>query len=329
MKYRQINILIGSACNMKCGYCLQTNGLSPADHKADPEKFAYMLAEYLGRDRPNRVSYWGGEPMLYWERIKTIHRILTEQKLVPIEKSIITTNGRALTDDYVEYANDHPDIWTTVSTHVWGFSDEQLDQIFRLKAFSLASLIHHYHLELWEEREKYWELKERYGINPRVCVHFLRANNGCSSDYYMSRDDVDAFCRHIRNDIIPMARLGDEWASWQCSQLLYERNRIILKGDGCMCVRPDQLSIDLHGNVYHCHHNYCQDNVVGNIFKKIIPISTAKRPDPERFFKSNECQNCDILEQCRGGCYTSNTHEIDCYFARERSKLYSMMERIL
>ena len=329
MKYRNINILIGSACNMKCPYCLQTNELSPADHKADPEAFAYKLAIHLEGSVPKRISYWGGEPMLYWDRIKTIHQILKAQNITPTDKSIITTNGRLLSDDYVDYANSNPDIWTVVSCHGWDFSDEQLDRIFRLKRFSLSDLIHHHRLTLWDLRDKYWELKARYKTYPRICAHFLRANDGCSSDYYMTKEDVDAFCRHIRCDIIPMARLGDEWAFWQCSQLLYERNRIRGKGAGCMCVRPDQLSVDLHGNLYHCHHNYSSDNVVGNLFKKVIPIATKERLDPERFFKTEQCQSCDILEECRGGCYTSNTHEIDCYFAQERSKLYSLMERTI
>ena len=39
---------------MKCGYCLQTNEKSPADHKADPVEFAHKLADYLKGDRiPN------------------------------------------------------------------------------------------------------------------------------------------------------------------------------------------------------------------------------------------------------------------------------------
>lgn len=328
MKYKLVNLLIGSACDMNCPYCLQTNERSPADHKADSLEFAYKLAGYLGGDRPDKISYWGGEPMLYWDKIKTIHRVLSEQSLTPSDKSIITTNGRKLSEDYVLYANAHPDIWTVVSTHGWGFTDEQTDRIFSLNNFSLSVLIHHHHLDLWEERDKYWELKERYGREPKICAHFLRANDGCSPDYYMTRGDVDKFCRHVSRDIIPMARMGDEWARWQCSQLLFERNRLIKRGEGCMCVRPDQLSVDLHGNRYNCHHNYDGSNITGNIFKKVIPITSAERPDPERFYKTEECRNCDILEQCRGGCYTSNTHEIDCYFAKERAKLYSAIERI-
>ena len=326
MSYRQLNIMFGSACDMKCGYCLQTNGLSPADKKADAQEFVQKLLPHLNGQTPKKIMYWGGEPMLYWERIKTIHSLLSENGIVP-SQSVITTNGRRLTESYVDYANSHEDIWTTVSCHGWDFTNKQLETIFKLKRFSLSELVHHFRTDLWEIRDRYYEIKDKFGVSPNLCVHFLSANDGCNTDYYMTKEDVDKFCDHIRTEVIPMARLGDEWAQWQCSQLLFERDRIIAKGIGPLCVRSDQLSIDLHGNVYNCHHNYCKTNIVRNVFEKVIPIQKADSLCGSRFFNSEECQSCELLEQCRGGCYTSNTHEVDCYFAKERAKLYEIMER--
>lgn len=144
---KYVNLLIGSACNMKCGYCLQTNEKSPADHKADPVEFAHKLADYLKGSRIERIAYWGGEPMLYWERIKALHGTLKDEGTTP-EQSTITTNGRSLTDDYVEYANANRDIFTVVSWHDGNFTDEQLSRIFRLREFSISLLIHHYQTDM-------------------------------------------------------------------------------------------------------------------------------------------------------------------------------------
>jgi radical SAM protein with 4Fe4S-binding SPASM domain len=322
---KYVNLLIGSACNMKCRYCLQTNEKSPADHKADPVEFAHKLADYLKGDRIERIAYWGGEPMLYWERIKALHDTLKNEGTSP-EQSTVTTNGRSLTDDYVEYANANPDIFTVVSWHDGNFTDEQLSRIFRLKEFSISLLIHHYQTDMWGARDLFYSLQEKYGRYPRVAVHFLRANDGCRSDYYMTREDVDAFCKHLET-VIEMARIGDPWAAWQCSQLLYHRNKVKSRV-GPMCVRDELLSIDLHGNVYACHHNYDASNITGNIFKKVIPIKAVPQLSPRRFYDSIECQNCKALDECRGGCYTSNTHDTDCYFAKKRFALYHAMEKL-
>ena len=325
---RHVNILIGSACNLKCGYCLQSGERSPADHKADEATFARRLSEVL-RDEPiQRISYWGGEPMLYWKRIRLIHSILKANGVVPADKSIITTNGRRLSEDYVRYANAHSDIWTVVSCHDGEFTDAQLDKIFELKHFSMSELIHSKRTDLWELRDWYWRLKERYGVAPRLCTHFLRATDGCSKDYYMSRSDIDTFCAHVK-DVVRMARMGDEWALWQCDQLLFERNRIRRKSEGPLCQRAEQISVDMHGNLYECHHNYSASNISGNLFHRVIPIVREGTYKPDRFYKTSKCQTCEILDECRGGCYCSNTHEEDCYFAKERSKLYRLMEKVL
>lgn len=323
---KYLNILIGSACDMKCPYCLQTNEKSEADRKSDPVQFANRLVEYLKGSNIRKIAYWGGEPMLYWERIKTIHRVLTEQKLIPTEKSIITTNGRKLTEDYVEYVNNNPDIFTVVSWHDGKFSDEQLKLIFQLNHFSISQIIHHFHTDMWDTRDLYWELYEKFGRFPHMAVHFLRANDGCGSEYYLTKEDVDRFCEHL-NEVVQLAAIGDQWALWQCAQLLYHRNRL-KPYEGPMCVRDELLSVDIHGNTYACHHNYDKSNITGNIFKKVIPIHPRQPLSPRRFFDTEECQNCKAFEECRGGCYTSNTHEIDCYFAKKRYPIYKLMENL-
>lgn len=332
MKYSQVNILIGSACDMQCPYCLQTSGRSPANKKADPEEFAEKLAAYLDGASPEKIMIWGGEPMLYWKTIRIMHSRLSELGIRAADgQCIVTTNGRSIPDDYVEYANANSDIWTTVSCHGGGFSDAQLDTIHRLKRFSLSELITHQRTDLWEIRDWFWKLKDRYGGVPRLCVHFLRATDSCGSECYMTKDDVDAFCRHIEQEVIPMARYGDPWALWQCSQLIYEIDRYRKQPRGAMCVRPDRLSIDMHGNVYECHHDFSAANVVGNVFskRKTIPIRPEGKA-PGRFWNSKECQACpeEILSFCKGGCYLSNTHDIDCYLSHRRYDLYKRMKEI-
>lgn len=323
--YKQVNILIGSACNMKCSYCVQQNGKSPADQPANAEEFAEKLAEVLKGSQLNRIMYWGGEPMLYWEKIKTIHSILKEKGIVPV-KSIFTTNGTLMTDEYVDYANANKDFKTVLSSHQWNFTDEQLARFFRVNNLSFSDLITHKQRDLWLIRKRYYEVWKKFGKRPSFSVHFLRANDGCSPEDYMTKEDVDYFIHHIAYDILPLAVMGDLYSRSVMGSLLYERDRVINKSDGALCVRKDVLSVDLHGNVYNCHHNFGANNIVRNIFKKIIPIRSSDLPDPERFVKSKECLNCDIFEQCRGGCYSSNTHEIDCYFAKERAKLFELVE---
>lgn len=328
MAYKAINLMIGTACDMRCAYCLQTGADIPANHKADLVSFSEKFIPFLHSSGiPSRIIFWGGEPMLYWETIKSIMQSLEKADSCPTEGFFITTNGRRMTDEYVEYANAHH-VWTTVSAHDWGFTREQMDRIFRLDHFSISSIIEHRQIEFWDLRKRFYELEDRYGFKPRLYLHYLRANDGCSPDCYLTKDDVDKLVEHLVFDVINLACRGDDWARWQCAQLLSERRKELAKGEGSKCVREDRLSIDLHGNTYRCHHNYDASNISGNIFKKTIPIVEQPLIDCKRFEDSPECRNCSIFSECRGGCYLSNTHEVDCYLAQMMSKVYALMEQI-
>ena len=252
------------------------------------------------------------------------------QSGVVTDRYVFTTNGRSLTDEYVEFANNHPDFRTVVSWHGGGFTDEQLDRIFRLKTVTLSEIITHYRRDLWDFRNWYWDLKERYG-GGLICAHYLRATDGCGPDYYMTRDDVDAFFGHVERDVLPMATWGDEWAGRQLSQLLWDRNRRLPQPSGAMCVRPDRLSIDLHGNEYLCHHDFAATNVIGNIFRGIPIIPEEFLQETQKYWKDERCRKCpdDVRLYCRGGCYLSKTHDIDCYLARRRGRTLRLIEKEL
>lgn len=323
--YQCINLLIGSACNMRCPYCLQTGEDIPANRKADLTRFADLLAEHLKGEMPRRIIIWGGEPMVYWEKIQQLLSTLESVSIKPNEGYFITTNGMALTDQYVDYVNERS-IWTTISSHNWSIPKAQWDRIFKLENFSISAIIHHNQITFWDLRRRFYEFEDEYGFKPHFYLHFLRANDGCSPEFYMTKTDVDTLCDHLVNDVITLANLGDDWARWQCNQLLFENRREIKKGKGEKCVRDDRISVDLHGNIYECHHNYDASNICGNLDKKKIHIRSIKHVNPYRFSSTKECSSCEIYEECRGGCYLSNTHEIDCYLARKMHPVYEAMK---
>lgn len=327
--YQGINILIGNACDMHCAYCLQTGTDVPANRPADVRTFAEMLASKLPEGMPRRISIWGGEPMVYWAKVRQLMESLTAVGVAPTQGYFITTNGQKMTDEYVDYVNAHT-VWTTVSSHDWHFTVEQWDRIARLDHFSVSAIIHRKHLTFWDFRRRFYAFEDRYGFKPRFYLHFLRANDGCSPEFYMTKADVDALCRHLLDDVVTLARLGDDWARWQCAQLLIEHRKEIAKGIGEKCVRSDRLSVDLHGNIYACHHNFDASNICGHLSRTVVPIRADHATvDPRRFSVSEACRACDIFEECHGGCYLSNTHDVDCYLAKQMHTVYEAMKEVV
>lgn len=327
--YKGINILIGNACDKKCAYCLQTGENVPANKTPDVDLFIEKLTENLNSEVPKKIIIWGGEPMVYWTRVKNIICKLQKAGINPVEGFFISTNGVKMSHDYVDFVNANP-VWTTISTHDWDFSEEQMDLFFTLKHFSLAAIIHSKNLNFFGWRERFYYLFNKYERMPRMCLHFLRANDGCGKEFYMKRSDVDILVQHLMRDVYPMALHGDVWALWQLSQLIFNKNQDVNKKFGPKCVRPDRLSIDLHGNIYECHHNFDASNIVGNLFQKTFVIRDERKQvrSPTIFADSDKCQRCEIFDECRGGCYLSNTHDVDCYLAKRMHEVYERAERL-
>lgn len=323
-KLRQLNILFGSACNRSCEYCLQTGSKSLADRKADPDKFCDNLVKKLVCP-PNKISFWGGEPTVYWSTIKRVHSGLKVRGFLP-STTVITTNGRELTQDFVDYCNDEG-IFVVVSCHGGDFSTEQLQMIGQLKYLSMTELITHDRISTDGIRDFYYKVKAVIGKRPAFCLFPVISTDGCHPKFYLTYEDVDEFIAHLKHDVVPRVH-SDEYCNRLCRQLLWTRDNLAHTPNGLHCYRDDTLSIDLHGNVYQCHHNYDVSNVLGNMFT-VIPIYKEPLKDPRRNIKQNPCMICSAYKYCRSGCYTSNTPDVDCYLSRRMSEVYTLIEEAL
>ena len=322
-----VNLLLGSACDMDCPYCLQTSIHAPANHPANVEDFAEQFVRRLHGVRVRRFVFWGGEPMLYLDKIKALTAAFTKLNFNPEEGFFITTNGRRMTEDYVRYANKLR-CFTVISSHDWSFSDKHYKLFFQLKSFSFAAIIHHRHLTFWDLRDRFYKLTQTYGRRPIIYLHHLRATPGCAPEFYLTEKDIEIFIRHITEDIVPLAAAGDAWALGVLYNMLSERSKELRKKGGAKCVRADRLTVDLHGNIYGCHHSMDAENIIGNLFRPIIPIIPSSRANPNRYAESDDCRHCEALDECHGGCYLSVTHDMDCLLAKSLHQIYPLIDQV-
>lgn len=310
---RALNLLFGSACNLHCGYCLQQDDLPKNNKKADVDEFLRKFKDFVTVNnlKTKTVHYWGGEPMLYWDRIKKVY--LGIAPLFKARMHRITTNGTLITDDYVDFCNEHSDIFTVVSFHDGKITDDQWKRIVRLNKFSIENLIHHKQLDPRVRENDWRKICEMAGREIPISFDYLKANNGCAPEYWLTEEDVMQYFCNIYN-LFNETRTND-FAKAVIAHFLFAYNRDFENKTkyGQPCVNTSILSIDLFGNVYKCHHDNSPTNVVGNIFKKIIPITPYNRIQM-RYYDSAICRMCEAYRSCGGGCYLSNTHSVDCVY---------------
>lgn len=97
-----INIVFGFGCNLNCKYCYEKNWYK-GGYEFNPIILDYIIHQYKDSSPGDLViRYFGGEPLLYWDKLKLCIETLKDYSF---EQQIIT-NGTLLTEEMVEVFND-------------------------------------------------------------------------------------------------------------------------------------------------------------------------------------------------------------------------------
>ena len=110
---RILKIQLGLSCNYACSYCSQAFQIADAtvSKLADVEHFLIQLDGWIA-EAPEKIELWGGEPFLYWAKIKRLVPALAER--FPKAAFSIITNGSLLDREKLDFIAAH-DIAITIS----------------------------------------------------------------------------------------------------------------------------------------------------------------------------------------------------------------------
>lgn len=110
---RILKIQLGLSCNYACSYCSQAFQIADAtvSKLADVEHFLTQLDGWI-TDAPEKTELWGGEPFLYWAKIKRLIPALAER--FPAARFSIVTNGSILSREKLDFIAKH-DVEITIS----------------------------------------------------------------------------------------------------------------------------------------------------------------------------------------------------------------------
>lgn len=319
----KLNIFLGHNCNFKCTYCLQSFKDSDYLHQdsIDIPKLVDTLAEKVKEKSINKVAYWGGEPLIYFKKIKELHLEFAKRG-VHFHNTRILTNGSLLTDESVEFFNSI-DAHIGVSLHK-GFGEPRWDMLMKLNRWSIINLYtgKNPKQDFLIEAE---ELESKLGREVFPFIHWVRATDNCSKDDYFS---IKTLAQH-REKLYELAELYLSGHKKAYNMLEPHINKMIQKMNqhnfnGAMCCNNRIISVDLYGNTYSCYHSPTKDNLVGNIYKEVDSVITKQAVETQmKFVNSKECISCPIRAWCRGNCYLSNTHEVDCMLQKIKYEVFS------
>lgn len=317
MDYTKVNIKaiylkFGSDCNLNCKYC-------HAEHV--PIKFNPEILPVLKKLNLTRVNFGGGEPLLYWDKIKETVRYLGDG----IQYKFVT-NGVLLTNDIVDFCNKH-EIYCYISIDGINSARDvsksvRWDLIRRLWFCGHGVTIYRENQNIRETLESLTPIKERYlTVKPDIWSSFPNFVHSTSKTGLLSdRKLAVSFVRQIteltkealelfKNKGIMTMFLKSAYSRYVKETQIFGVNCcndtfVAVLADGTVCVCP--YTFEKVGDLFH----------LDEIDWKLI----------HKKYTRPACSSCSLFNVCGNYCCANITDD-ECYIMRALNKnIISLMQ---
>lgn len=300
--FKSMRIQLGLKCNMNCKYCSQDK---TTGKQFGPKHVKDFVDKLHAVQAVEHFELWGGEPMVYWKTVTLLVPLL--HKRFPDATFSMVTNGTLVTDDKIDFCKAY-DIQLVFSHDGPGYylrgedplNNPDLLRLWR-RAFaelrcSINCVLTPANIDI-EATRRYFD-----GLLGRVHLNFegIMTYTGLHVDELMFTRDLlkklqknifDAICFTDDPNKFPsltsgVLRMLEPFEAHPCSTK-------------CSLSKPNQIAVNLNGDVLSCHNFDAGTHAVGNIEDlHSVDISKLFTPWSER----PECKKCVVLNVCRGSC---------------------------
>lgn len=309
---RVLKIQLGLSCNYACSYCNQAFQISDAtiSKLSDVENFLTQLEGWM-TDAPEQIEVWGGEPFVYWAKIKRLLPALAER--FPNARFSIITNGSLFDREKLDFIAQY-DIGITISHDGPGQylrgpdplnNPEKRRWIDALLAerpgmVGFNAVITREHHDLKELQDWFTDKvgpEAFVGLEGVVNVYDAATALGTGRfEPAQLRGLTQSMFEALAND--PNAfGLGERIDEFYAS--LQRQRPIEALGQKCGMDREDTIAVDLRGNVMTCQNTGAKgEHKIGHVEDfDAIALDTATH-----FAFRGECMLCPVVQLCKGSC---------------------------
>jgi uncharacterized protein len=329
---KKIKIVLGHGCNYRCVYCLQDDLSSKSHFK----EFSVVddIKRNLDFTQLERIELWGGEPLLYWDKIKKIIEAFDRPKLV----WSMVTNGTLLTPEIVNYLNGlQGDVAIAIShdakkqqelrgsefLHTKEKVFEKLNNNKKIN-YTFTVTLSNNNYDLFEINDFFKQFITFYDLAPiKLNFSLVEGYDEKSAAYVIQGDNLPKFSKIVnrfveeniddllskRTDrflINSIVHSLDDIKSVM-GYLNFIKNPAVIKSNvKCDLDKNTDFSFDINGKVRACQ-NVGEDLILGSL-DEIEKV----RLKPEWLIKKDKCKDCHVNALCGGGCpYIKNTEFFD------------------
>ena len=330
--------MLGDDCNLQCKYCLQhniKNDVTP--NKINPKLIDWFKKLYKENDNQQiGITFYGGEPTLYWENIK---ELVDSLNFANYDFGMIT-NGKLLDSDKVKFINDN-NLGTSISwdgrvskdTRHYNVMEDNIDNILNIDRLCITSVLSSKQSigNICEDFDKintcYFDL---HGYNASFNIDLI--NNFCHNEYDLTNIDFDKNA----DDMKKLIKQYDK------EKRAVKHARFEIQMSGALMIIKKQLeafvdkygmdlsssfcgngyliqNVDLDGNIYLCHNTHKKLGTIDNSYSKIIRNGLAFNPVNSNY--EHRCKDCDVNPICNNGCFLLDWNERNKYYCKAQKAL--------
>ncbi len=337
---RTLKIQMGFKCNYACAYCNQASWNSFLGGAVEDAKlFLRNLDSWFatGTEAKDgggdlRIEFWGGEPFVYWAKLKILGKEL--RRRYPKARFNVITNGSLLDDDKVDWliaqkvgvqiSHDGP-------VQKYRNPEDILDDpekcrlIRRLMAaagqldngdepscdvpafgFGFGTVLTRWNYSLAAVRR---HIEDKLGVPPGS----ISSN---TEEILLPYDDDALACvpQDARDHRAALHTLFTEAANGLtvpgCNSVrrkiedfldsLSKKRPIAALGQKCGMDREDTIAVNLMGEVTTCHNVSADDphHNLGNV----RDLAAVRLDTAHHHQTRDECRNCPVVQLCKGSC---------------------------
>lgn len=307
-----LKIQLGLSCNYSCSYCSQANQIGDAtlSKLSDVDAFLANLGSWI-EGAPERIELWGGEPFVYWAKLKRLIPALADR--FPSARFLIITNGSLLDREKLDLIHRY-DIDIGLSHDGPGQDQRGPDPLEdpvqrRWIEVLLAERKGHVGINTVLTVQNYdlgairaW-FQERLGpdvplsLEGVVDVYDAATLLGAGR---FEEADLHALRRVVFESLVTVPQgFGLDTRLRDFITSLKTRRPISALGQKCAMDRPEHLAVDLQGNVMTCQNTGAKGaHRIGHVADfDAIALDTATH-----FAFRSECMSCPVVQLCKGAC---------------------------
>jgi len=318
----RLKIQLGLKCNYKCEYCSQASFVPAASvtDQEDVDEFIEKLDARLDLSSCSTVELWGGEPLLYWKKIKKLVPVLEEKCSDDVEFTLVT-NGSLLTQEKVDYFKEHK--FNIAMSHDGpGYHLRGPDPLDNPKKLALVNQLiaadkkqelgFAFSIVWTKENDNFNEtvkwFRDRFpdvNINCEGVVEAYDLKTALNEKTGKFNEDyINEFREKVYNGIVdgdrPLLQVVgivekiNEWFG----TLLYKKNGSMVP-QKCGMDQDDDIAVDLKGNVMTCQNVGLENKHHAG---HLDAIEDVKIKSSRHWSWRNECTHCPVVQLCKGSC---------------------------